>query len=132
MEKPATRARVTPKTNVAQLLGDYINSAPDMSRIPVQVTVEPDGIIATLDRYRETALEICGPLIMSNHNLAMLCIGLQCVCRLRVSEISMFEQAMIIQLIEGDTHLRAHDGKTYMYGPCGAWVPFKGAITKRA
>ena len=49
-----------------------------------------------------------------------------CVYRLRMVDMSIREHVLLMWIIEGERHLRAHEGTLYQYIEVGAWQPWRG------
>ena len=123
---PAKRLRLATGSSIDDYLVSLLDEPVVLNQIPKQLQVENDGTIATLEKYKDSVRQLVDPLFMQYSYLVSFCIGIQCVCKLRVADISMYEQMLLIQLIEGERFLRAHDGATFYYGELGAWMPFNG------
>ena len=57
-----------------------------------------------------------------------LVVGALCVHELRLSDISLREEVLLLEVIEGSRFLRAHDGTAYFYSPRGSFVEYCGLI----
>ncbi len=66
--------------------------------------------------------------------LAHIAVGALAVHRLRLLDLSISEEVLLLELIEGgNKYIRCHNGTCFMYTDSGHWESYKGGdVTRHA
>jgi hypothetical protein len=62
-------------------------------------------------------------------NKGLLPWGAQ-VHRLRLVDVTLREEVMLLHLIEGGKYLRAHNGQCYSFSSSGHWDRYRGLVNQ--
>ena len=119
---PRGRAATNVPTSVGSLLSDMAASAGGFEARPDRKDVhhDPDDIVQmTRVLYQKASSWF------SDTRVQEVAVVLLLTHQLRLVDMSMKEYVHIIYAIEGDRHLRSHNGTLYLYQD-GAWRPFCG------
>eukprot|EP00435_Cladocopium_sp_Y103_P016104 s4470_g4.t1 len=114
---------LTSHEDFAKLFQTLADVNEDFQIQPGEPIDNPDTILYVVQR-RQQDIETQYPRF-SKHMVRMATAAQAIFC-LRVSDMSLREDALMLWIIEGVDFLRFHDGDCYMLHPCGAFQRYKG------
>ncbi len=115
----------TTSTSVAQFLKWCSRGVPDVATIERDVGNDDDEIVHVLQRIRDLVEKRCPS---QSADLKHIAVGALAVFRLRLVDISLREEVMLLHLIEGGSRIRAHNGVCHFYSADGSWSMYPGVI----
>ena len=126
---PTKRRRVRSDVD---FLNDWLNfcdaNVPDKNTIPKDIVKEEGGILSELGRWREMVAAQCQGQGW-NDALRHIAVGAMAVHKMRLIDLSMREEVLFLELIEGDgVYIRCHNGTCYQYSSAGHWESFRGVV----
>lgn len=125
---PSKRRRMrATRAYVNEFLDECDGAAPDGSTVSSDICIDVDGITEAIRNIREQVTREKAHWPAEVQHLA---IGAIAVHRLRLQDTTLREEVMILHLIEGGTHLRAHDGQFYVYSSTGHWDRYRGLMSQ--
>ncbi len=81
----------------------------------------------TIERLKARVDAQCPDL---SSQIRHLVVGALAVFRLRLVDISIREEVLLLHLIEGESYLRAHYGVCYFYSQMGSWDMYPGVVSQ--
>ena len=93
------------------------------------------GTAPSWDIDREDILHVCAAIKTHVHEklgqygkeIELLAMGAIGTYRTRQTDISLRDQVYIMHLVEGETHLRSHNGSVFLYRD-GSWQLYNGVV----
>ena len=90
------------------------------------------GIVAEVQARRQSVRVAAAEEQLSlPRSVESLLVAASCVFDKRMGDLGVREHVLLLFIVDGDTHLRAHNGAVYQYAH-GAWTPFEGLVSDSA
>jgi len=116
---------VAADVDVLARLEGFSNAVPDCADVPKEAKKGTHDIVAQVARMWDTVRTARPSWELPIQHLA---VGALAVYRLRITDIDMHAEVMLLYVVEGRRHARAHNGVFYSYLERGDWDHCQGVV----